>query len=287
MALIKQIKTMEGMTGREKDICKYILECPEKIMGMSSRELGKETFTSAASVTRFCQKLGLKGFAEFKLKFVSELSDIYAKDKEEKISMSEHENAVTMVRKVTEIQRQAVEDTRKEISYSQIIRVGKMIAEASSVDFYAYDTNVYLAQYGCTQFFHAGKLSSVYSATNMQALQALMPLEGHVAIVISHTGENERLMEIAKLLKRKGTKVIVIASDYNRTLPQFADEYLHAAAPKSVEELWGAMFFASGKYILDILYGLEFSRRYEENLKLNERYEKSGKSTLWRLMKDV
>lgn len=33
---------------------------------------------------------------------------------------------------------------------------------------------------------------------------------------------------------------------------------------------------------LDILYGMEFSRRYEENIALNSRYEKSGKNLLWR-----
>ena len=45
------------------------------------------------------------------------------------------------------------------------------------------------------------------------------------------------------------------------------------------------MFFASGKYLLDILYGMEFSRRYEENIALNSRYEKSGQDLLWGLPK--
>lgn len=71
--------------------------------------------------------------------------------------MSERENVVTMVRKITEIQKQAVMETQKEVSYSQLMRVGKLIAEARSVDFYAYDMNVNLAQYGCSLLFHAGK----------------------------------------------------------------------------------------------------------------------------------
>ena len=43
-------------------------------------------------------------------------------------------------------------ETQKEVSYSQLMRVGKLIAEARSVDFYAYDMNVNLAQYGCCLF---------------------------------------------------------------------------------------------------------------------------------------
>ena len=52
---------------------------------MSSRELGHQTFTSAASVTRFCQKLGVKGFPEIKIKFVSELRDGYLDENRRKL----------------------------------------------------------------------------------------------------------------------------------------------------------------------------------------------------------
>ena len=73
MSIIQIIKEQMNMTERERDICRYILENPEKIEEMSSRELGHATFTSAASVTRFCQKIGVKGFPEFKMQFVREL----------------------------------------------------------------------------------------------------------------------------------------------------------------------------------------------------------------------
>ncbi len=283
MALIQQLKQTQGFTEREKDIVKFVLEHPEMIENMSSRELGQRTFTSAASVTRFCQKLGVKGFPEFKIKFVSELRAGNLAIEEKKVLLSERENVVTIVRKVTEIQKRAVEETQKEISYSQLIRVGKIIAEASCVDFYAYDMNVNLAQYGCSLFFHAGKRAAVYSATNIQGLSANMPSDGHVAIILSHTGRNERLVEIEKILRNNGTKVIAIVSGENRIIAKYADEVLTASGTEKVEGFWTSMFFASGKYILDVLYGMEFSRKYQENLILNQKYEKIGEKILWGL----
>ena len=231
MSIIQIIKEQMNMTERERDICRYILENPEKIEEMSSRELGHATFTSAASVTRFCQK---------------------------------------------------VEETNKELSYTQLVRIGKLIADASCVDFYVYDMNIYLAKYGCALFFHAGKLSSVHSEINIQGLHAAMPADGHVAIIISHTGKNEQLAEIEKMLHRGGTKIIVISGNRKGVVGQYATEFLYAAGSEKVEEFWSSTFFASGKYLLDILYGMEFSRRYEENIALNSRYEKSGKNLLWR-----
>ena len=286
MGIIQQMKNQKTMTERERDICNYILEHPEKVESISSRELGHATFTSAASVTRLCQKLGMKGFPEFKIQFVRELQSGQMEELQEKVTISERENVVTIVRKATHVQQQAIEQTKKEISYSQLVRVGKLIAEASCVDFYAYDMNVYLAEYGRSLLFHSGKVANVLSATNIQGLQASMPPDGHIAILISHTGENERLVEIAKMLKKNKTKVIVFTGKKNSTISSYADELLYAAGQKKVEEFWNSMFFASGKYLLDILYEMEFSRRYDENLKLNKKYEISGAKFLWGLADD-
>lgn len=282
MGLIKQMKALKNLTERERDICAYILENPEKIWSMTSRELGHCTFTSAASVTRFCQKLGVKGFPEFKVKFTSELHSMETDEGTERITMSEHENTVSMINKAMEIQRRGVEDTRKELSYQQILRASRLISEADYIDFYAFDTNVSLAQYGCSQFFHAGKVANTYAATNIQGLNAIIQSKGHISIIISHTGESERLIEIARLLKRKGAKIIVISSHRSSTLSKYADELLYAASSDTVDEFYISMFSASCKYLLDILFGMEFSGHYEENMRLNQKYEKSG-DTLWGL----
>ena len=283
MGLIQRMKNQQTMTERERDICNYILEHPEKVESISSRELGHATFTSAASVTRLCQKLGMKGFPEFKIQFVRELQNGQMENAQEKVTISERENVVTIVRKATHVQQQAIEETKKEISYSQLVRVGKMIAETSCVDFYAYDMNVYLAEYGRSLFYHSGKVANVLSAINIQGLQASMPPNGHIAILISHTGENERLIEIAKMLRKNKTKVIVLVGKRRSTIAAYADEIIYAAGQKKVEEFWNSMFFASGKYLMDILYEMEFSRKYEENLRLNKKYEQSGEKHLWGL----
>ena len=116
MGLIQRMKNQQTMTERERDICNYILEHPEKVESISSRELGHVTFTSAASVTRLCQKLGMKGFPEFKIQFVRELQNGQMENAQEKVTISERENVVTIVRKATHVQQQAIEETKKEIS---------------------------------------------------------------------------------------------------------------------------------------------------------------------------
>lgn len=75
MSLLKQMKNLENLTEREQDISRYIMQNLEQIETMSSRELSNATITSAASVTRFCQKLGVKGFPE--LAYSTPLSELH------------------------------------------------------------------------------------------------------------------------------------------------------------------------------------------------------------------
>lgn len=287
MSLFQEMKTVLHLTDREQDIRNYLLNNPEQIFKMSSRELGEATFTSAASVTRFCQKLGCKGYPDFKMRFISELKSEKLGQNQEKIAFSERENLVTIVQKVTEIQRKSLEETEKELSLMQLMRIRAMLHQAEYVDFYAYDINIHSAEYGCSQLFHAGKIAHVYSETNLQGLHALMQLKNHLAILISHTGENTRLVEIAKLLRQNHTKTIIITTGKERTLAKLGDEFLYAYSSVCMDEFGTASFASSVKYILDLIFAMEFSCHYAENMKLNEDYEKIGRDTFWSLIQDV
>lgn len=275
---------MEGLTEAEQVICDYILQHPEQVGIMSSRELGEATFTSAASVTRFSRKLGCKGYPDFKLRFVGELR-LWDEEKENEIRINEKESVVSLVKKISDLERNAVEETRKALSLEQMIRVRKLIHQAECVDFYVYDTNVHLAKYACSQLLHAGKMAYTHVATNVQQLHALLPKENHVAIVISHTGKSTRLLEIVKALHKNKTKVIVISAYGNQPVSKQGDEFLYAACPKEedVDQFWHALFFSSAKYLLDIIVSMEFSANYENSMNLNKRYEQIGREKLWSL----
>lgn len=287
MILINEMKQIKGLTEREQDICKYILQYPEKISIMSSRDLGYATFTSAATVTRFCKKIGCKGYPDFKIRFLSEIKLPSSEESEELLEISERDSIISIIKKVEKIQNKAIKQTKQEVSIEQIMRIGEMLYKTEYIDFYVYDINVHLAEYGCSQFFHCGKIANTYTATNIQQLLALMKKENHISIIISHTGENSRLIEIAKSLKRNKTKTIVITPDKNRTLSEIGDEVIYAASEKNLYEFSTVIFSSSVKYILDILFCMIFVKQYKENMNLNKKYEKIGRDKLWALLNDV
>lgn len=288
MSLLNDLKNTSQLTERENDIRNYFLSHPEHIAHMSCRDVGEATYTSASSVTRFCQKFGCKGYPEFKLRFLSDIKGGEGLDAPDCVQLSEQENMVTLLEKVTRAQDRALKATREALSLSQLLRIQKLLLEHTYLDFYAYDTNIHLARYAGSQFFRAGKIAAVYSETDVQVLNTLIAPEGHLAVLISHTGENLKLIELARLLRRNGTKTIIITSGKETTLGKMADEFLFAPRPDTIGEvetdkLSITTFFTATKFLLDLMFSIAFSARYGANMSLNQRYDTIGAVSFWEL----
>lgn len=288
MSLLNDLKKASQLTERENDIRSYFLSHPEHIADMSCRDIGEATYTSASSVTRFCQKFGCKGYPDFKVRFLSDVKGGQILDDPASVQISERENMVTLLEKVSEVQTQALDATRRALSLSQLLRIQRLLLEHPYIDFYAYDTNIHLARYAGSQFFHAGKIAAVYSETDIQVLNTLIAPEGHLAVLISHAGENFKLIELARLLRRNKTKTIIITSGKETTLGKMADEFLYAPRPATIGEvetdkLSIPTFFTATKYLLDLMFSIAFSAQYAENMSLNHRYDTIGAATFWEL----
>ena len=283
MSLIKDLNEAVSLTERETSIRDYFLDHPEHVVNMSCKDLGEATYTSAATVTRFCQKFGCKGYPEFKLRFLSDVKGGRTAGGTGSVQLSERENMVTLLQKVSDVQSQALEMTQKALSLSQLLRIQRLLLEHPYIDFYAYDTNLQLARYASNLFFHAGKIAATYSETNIQVLSALSTQPGHLAILISHTGENTRLIELARLLRRGRAKMIAITSRKDTTLGRMADEFLYAPIAQGMDRMWTSTFFTAAKYLLDLMYAIVFCGDYNDNMALNQRYETIGAAAFWGL----
>ena len=134
--------------------------------------------------------------------------------------------------------------------------------------------NIHLARYGCSQFFHCDKVANTYAEDNIQRMMALQNNENHLSIMISHTGNNKKLVELVRDLHRAKAKTILITSQGKSRMKAYVDEVL--LTPRTLTEcgsirmegLWTVAFSAATKYLLDVMFAMEFSAGYDENIKL-------------------
>lgn len=272
MRLLKTLYEKEKFSAVEQSIIKYMLDHPRDIVNMSIRELANKTFTSAAAIFRLCQKCGLKGYTEFKVKFISEANraldskiddlDKPIQDLNRPISSDDDEKSV--IQKMAFLEIEAIEETKNELDYEQVKKIAKMLNEAKQVVLFGGDLNYYIAQSTVYHLLQANKLSVAYETQNSQLAKALLVENDEVAILISRTGENKRLIKIAKILKQKKVKIILLSGNRDTSLDKICDEFIYIANVTEYLNMGGVIFSIGCRYVLDVLFGILVSYNYKD-----------------------
>lgn len=287
MRLLKTLSEREKFSAVEQNIIKYILDNPKEIVNMSIRELANKTFTSSAAIFRLCQKCGLKGYTEFKIKFISEVNRTsdFENDELEKPIRDLHrpingkDDVKSVVRRMAFLQIEAIEETKNEINYKQLERVADMMNAAGQIVFFGFDLNYYISQSTVYHLVRTGKPAVVYETVNNQVAKAVMFKKEDVAILISRTGENNNLIRISQVLKRKGAKIILLSASRDTSLDKLCDEFIYIANVIDYLSMGGVIFSVGCRYILDVLFGILFSKNYKSVEKFVGEFETvNGKS---------
>ncbi len=271
---LNELKRMNKLTSTEQGIVNYILTNPEELEKISSRQLAELTYTSPATVVRICQKLGFSGYSEFKIKYLQEVNQTPRMDQINRTNPITSEDSLhRIVNKVAALEITAIEQTKKGIDLDQLNRVSELLNQATCIDFYAFDNNLHLAKNACSHFLYAGKQAIIHDSSNAQFMQAFASVEGHVAIIISRTGENPMLYRIATILCEKKIPLLVLTESRHSSLAKISTEHLYLYNVHRFTDMGTILFQTSVQYLFDLLFAILFSRNFENSVKQNEMYE--------------
>ena len=271
---LNELKRMNKLTSTEQGIVNYILTNPEELEKISSRQLAELTYTSPATVVRICQKLGFSGYSEFKIKYLQEVNQTPRMDQINRTNPITSEDSLhRIVNKVAALEITAIEQTKKGIDLDQLNRVSELLNQAMCIDFYAFDNNLHLAKNACSHFLYAGKQAVIHDSSNAQFMQAFASVEGHVAIIISRTGENPMLYRIANVLRERKIPLLVLTESRHSSLAKISTEHLYLYNVHRFTDMGTILFQTSVQYLFDLLFAILFSRNFENSVKQNEMYE--------------
>ena len=67
--IIEKLIRQEMFTEVEKNVANYLLKNGYDVKNMSISSLARATYSSSATITRFCHRLGLDGYKKFQILF--------------------------------------------------------------------------------------------------------------------------------------------------------------------------------------------------------------------------
>jgi RpiR family carbohydrate utilization transcriptional regulator len=249
----------------EQRVADYVLKHPDDLIYLTVTELAEKTDTSESTVVRLCQKIGYKGYQEFKIMLARDLvepaNEIYA-------AIEPGDSLTTIKTKVFQANAQALRDTIEVLVDSELELAVKALAHAKRVDVYGVGGSNPLALDAYHKFLKLGISAVALSDGDMMAMSSSLLRTGDVALGISHTGASRDVTDALTNAKRNGATTICITHRSTSPITKVADIKLFTAAKQTAFRSDASSSRIAQLTIIDTLYvGIALSN-YEQSVEM-------------------
>lgn len=265
--IIEILQTGDNLTSTEKTISNYILENPLKFKDMSTEELAKATYSSPATIVRLSKKLGAKTYNTFKLEFLEEyLETEKLAELLEAEPVNKQTNISEIINMLPNLYEHALRKTKLYIDEKQVKTISNKLKNAEKIDVYGLGISYSIAQQSTFKFQSIGMESNSFDGINEHYIFNLKNPKNKISILISITGQNPTIIEIAKYLKQREIFTIGISTSLDTELGKVCDETFKIDDNKQILSMEVLPIMISTQYVIDIMFSILLKQNYDENI---------------------
>lgn len=268
--LLDQLRSKEGLTHQEALVADYIISELAEISHLSASDLARKSYTSKATVVRLSQKLGCSGYQELKMKLAIEG---HQKQHFEQLLQDEPITSASrfqdLIETIPGLYDKAITNTNLTLSKQNINRIATYLNQADQIELYGTGISYHLAQAAAFKFQTLGRQTQAFESLSSHYI-ASRPSAKRVALLLTFTGKNQQILEIAKFLrKHTDTYLVGIAGPYQEELEQYCHIMIEIHNRDSLTSLDVVSSFVSCNYILDLLFALLLTKQYDRQIETN------------------
>lgn len=252
-SVLNQICTLyDSFFETEKKIGDYIIKNPKDIVDVTVGELAVKCQVSEASISRFCKKIGLKGFHHLKISIAKELvnrddNEEYSND----ISIDNKEQSLKSIlaNKIAELtQTVSMMDT------DNLDEILNKINNAGSVLFAAVGNTIPVAMDGAYKLNQIGIPAISTPVLETQLAYSYNLTADDVVIAISNSGESTGVINIIEAAKQNKAITISITNHDNSSIAKLSEYHITTASLEKM--LFDEYCFSrvSATMVIEILY---------------------------------
>jgi len=255
--------TYASLRAAEQRVADFILKHPEELIHLTVTELADKTQTSESTVVRLCQKIGYKGYQEFKIMLARDLVGPAETVYEEIVAT---DDIPTLKQKVFAANAQALKDTMEVLQNDELERAVLALAQARRVEIYGIGGSAALAMDAYHKFMRLG-LNAVYlNDGDLMAMSSSLLGSGDVVLGISHTGGSRDVCDAMENAQALGAATICITHRATSPITKVSDIRLFTAAKETVFGSDAMSSRIAQLSIVDTLYAGIANANYEQSL---------------------
>ncbi len=216
----------------EVAIADAILSNPELASGMNISQIADKSGTSVASVVRFCKTLGFKGYPEFRMALIGQLSRQIAQGTDLQLDggITVDDSAAEVIRKIAYADALAIKTTAERLDVETFIKTVDAWEAASTIGIIGFASSGYVAMDLQLKLNRLGKRSVAWSDLHTALTSISLLKKGDVLVAISHSGTTLDIIDVISEFKEKGITIVLITNALRSPATAIADLTLFTSA---------------------------------------------------------
>ena len=247
------------LTSAERRVADYVISHRQKTQFMSISELAEEAGVAEATISRFCKRLGYRGYSAFKLAVANAsaqrgTADLLAGEVLPQDSIQE------MCQKIYATDLDAIAQTLDLIRPGAVSAAADLLLSAGRVLCMGQGGSMILAM-ECAHLFSTAmpNFTAVWDS-HLQAISAAQMNRGDVVIYFSYSGSTEELLANLRVVRERGGKTILITHFPKSPGAAYADVVLQCGSQESPLQLGSVAARVAQLFLVDVLFS-EVCRR--------------------------
>ncbi len=270
--LLRLKSLTKAFTRAEQKVAEVVLNQTDNVIYLSVTELAELAGVGETTILRFCRKIGFKGYQDFKLSLAKELVNPIKNFNPE---VSEEDDLLVIVQKVTATNIQAVKDTMALVDPVQLERAVSSLEKARKLHFYGVGSSGVTALDAKYKFLRIGLPVDAYYDTHMQAMAAATLGKEDVAVGISVSGSTKDTVDSLRIARESGATVICVTQYARSPITRIANIVLLTAGREA--PLQGGAFSSkiAQLQVIDLLSTLIALRNKERAIEFKQKTAKA------------
>jgi DNA-binding MurR/RpiR family transcriptional regulator len=245
------------------------MENTKDVIYMSITDLADSCNVGESSVFRFCKTMNLKGYQEFKIVLAHSLShEGESPQLSNKITLQDTIEELSS--KILSSNVNALQETYNQINKEDISRAVETMIGADRIHFFGVGSSLVTAFEAKNKFMRITNKTECSVDSHLQVITASLMTERDVAVLISYSGSTKDTIEVAKIAKERGAKLISITRFAKSPLTTYSDITLLCGANEGPLQGGSLTAKISQLYLLDLLYFEYFKRTDKESIRNKE-----------------
>ena len=232
MSILKILAAqLEAMTQADRQIGQFIIDNPERMLGLSSAELAKATGRSQSSVVKFSQKLGYGGYQQLKLA----VSKAKAQEWQAPAgiihgTIDASDSYMTIMQKLIGSKLLSMRETSAANGEQTIDQALDILVQARRIQLAGVGAASLVARDFSYKLLKLGRTVLLDSDNHIQIANVSTLNTSDLLVALSYSGTSMEIVKIAELAKARGATVISITGLQPNPLLDIADINLYTVA---------------------------------------------------------